>query len=921
MLRLGLDLGTNSIGWVLYRLDDSDSPEPVELVDGGVLIHSDGRNPKNRESNAADRRAKRGPRRNRDRMLRRRNRVVRLLHELGLLPESETERAASRDLDPLYLRAAALDYPLEAHELGRVLLSFCDRRGFKSNRKADGGEEGTIRKEVGELRRRMQQSGSRTLGEYLWKRRRQGKPIRARLGNGLYPDRGMIEDELEAIQKTQMPHHKGLEPYDWDQVIGSILFQRPLRPVERGRCTLLPDEFRSYKAYPIFQRFRILQEVQNIRVAPPGQEFRPLEQWEREQVVKKLLAHKQRSFQQVVADAGLPEGTRVNLNSAAREGLDGDLTASKLASRKCFGSQWRQLGLDLQQRIVERLLEDEDSENLEVWLQDEFGLDAESSVSVALVRLPSGTSYLSSAAIERLLPFLEKGARYDEAVACAELGHHSDRRGDGGQNRLPYYGKVLESDVVGGRVDGRSEAEKYGRVSNPTVHIGLGQVRRLFNAIVDTYGKPDQVVVELARKLKQSDEQRRDYEQNQAKNRERDDRLRKLAEDAGHSDLSRQDLEKLRLWNEQGPLNGRVCPFTGRTLSIELLLSEHTEVEHLLPFSQSLDDSMNNKVVAMREANREKGNRTPFEAWGHDREKYEAILARARQLSHVKQRRFNEDATKTAEGDERDFLARQLNETRYLSRMVRKYFEAVVPPNHIWVTPGRTTAMVRRTLGLNTILSSVRSDNQKNRFDHRHHLVDAAVVGLISRSLLQRVASASGRGEDGRHVMAIVEPPWSSFRSDLERLVDRCVVRHRPKHFRPSRGTTTGSLHNDTAYGIVDGPDEKGIVTLVETKPLRELQNRLDDVRDRALRDRLKDLSNSVDVANASQSETVRWNRFVEMAWEELRVRRVRTLTRLSKDSLALIYDDAGRIYKAYKTDGNAYMDVWLLPNGKTKGE
>ncbi|MYJ46096.1 MAG: hypothetical protein F4070_00245, partial [Acidimicrobiales bacterium] len=76
MLRLGLDLGTNSIGWVLYRLNYADSPEPIEIVDGGVSIHSDGRNPKNRASNAADRRMKRGPRRNRDRTLRRRRRVA-----------------------------------------------------------------------------------------------------------------------------------------------------------------------------------------------------------------------------------------------------------------------------------------------------------------------------------------------------------------------------------------------------------------------------------------------------------------------------------------------------------------------------------------------------------------------------------------------------------------------------------------------------------------------------------------------------------------------------------------------------------------------------------------------------------------------------------------------------------------------------
>lgn len=918
MLRLGLDLGTNSIGWVLYRLDGSKPPQPVELIDGGVLIHSDGRNPKNRESNAAERRSKRGPRRNRDRMLRRRRRVARLLHAHGLLPKGEEANAALRNLDPLRLRAEALDRPLKPHELGRVLLSFADRRGFKSNRKADSGEDGAIRQDVSELRRRMLQSGARTLGEYLWRRHEQGKAIRARLGNGLYPERGMIEDELEAIQKAQIPHHPGLEPENWDEVIRSLLFQRQLLPVERGHCTLIPEEGRAYRAYPIFQRFRILQEVLNIKVTPPGGSVRPLGLEERERVIASLLSRKQRTFEQLVSDAKLPEGTQVNLRSTARDRIDGDLTASVL--RKCFGKKWEHLSLERQQEIVERLLEDEDSEELEDWLQDEFELSEEVAEAVALARLPQGTGNLSRAAIERLLPHMQRGRRYDDAVSDAGLGHHSDMRGDGGRDRLPYYGEVLARHVLGGRPDGRSDQERFGRLSNPTVHIALGQVRRLFNAIAERYGKPDEVVIELARELKQSEEQRRDYERQQVKNRERNDCLRALAEAASNPEPSSQDMRKLRLWEEQGPVNGRVCPFTGRTLSVELVLSDATEIEHLLPHSRSLDDSMNNTVVAMRDANREKGNRTPFEAWGHDRGRYESILSRVRLLPKAKQWRFDEDAIENWEKDDH-FLNRQLNENSYLSRVVREYLEAVVNPNHIWVTPGRMTAMLRRRLGLNSLLSD-ESNGRKNRDDHRHHLVDAAVIGLTSRSQLQQVARSTGRGDDGESILEALELPWAGLRSDLEALVQRCVVRHRPDHFQLDRMSTTGSLHKETAYGIVDGPDRNGVMTLVETKPLESLDSEsLDHVRDLALRERLKRLYRQVAAENPGESRNAVRQLFAQSAGCSLGVKRVRVLTRLGEESLAYIRDESGRIYKAYKTHGNAYMDVWLLPNGKTTGE
>ena len=924
MLRLGLDLGTNSIGWALYRLDGDG--EPDKLIDGGVLIHQDGRNPQSRASNAAERREKRGPRRNRDRMLRRRRRVAHLLHDLDLLPDSEDERVSLRNLDPMQLRAEALDRPLAPHELGRALLSLVDRRGFKSNRKADGGEDGKIREDTGELRRRMAQSGARTLGEYLWRRRRQGKTIRARLGNGLYPDRAMIEHELGAIHTAQALHHPQIAKEDWDEIIKTLLFQRELRPVERGSCTLIPSEVRAYKAYPLFQEFRIWQEVLNLEVAQPGQGFQPLGPEDRSRVAAKLKSVKSQRFDQLFPKA------RVNLATVARASLDGDQTAAVLGASKRFGKRaWAALGIERQQEIVERLLEAEDHDETVGWLKEEFGLDERSADAVASAPLPAGTSHLSKAAIKRLLPYMrDEGLPYDKAVAAAGLGHHSDLRGEGKADRLPYYGAVLERDVVGGGKDGRNDVERYGRIANPTVHIALGQVRRLFNAIADQHGKPDEVVVELARDLKQSRlDRERDLKEN-ARNRERNERLTEIAGKAlGGAEPTAHQMRKLRLWEEQGPPNARVCPFTGETLSIGRVLSDETEIEHILPFSKSLDDSMANTVLAMRSANREKGRKTPYEAWGTtDPERYAQILARADALPANKQWRFRENAMERLQ-EQGGFLGRQLNDTRYLSRVTRIYLQCAVHPDRVRVTPGRLTAMLRVAWGLNSLLSDA---DQKERSDHRHHLIDAVVVGMTSQALLQKVAQDSARAVDdlGERVAKAVEDPWEGFRDDVKALVNRVVVRHRPDHFtvrndkqqrrRAGRDVTSGGLHNDTAYGIVNGPDDKGMMTLVETKPLESLApNKLDTIRDRALRQKLRELWESVEVGDGKPNE--QWQRFAQRAQERYGVRRVRVLLRLGEDSLAFIRDKSGRVYKAYKTDGNAFMDVWLLPNGKTTGE
>ena len=206
--RLGLDLGTNSIGWAAVKLDEHDEPRGV--LDMGVRIFPDGRNPKDGSSNAVQRRIPRGQRRRRDRYLKRRADLVEALVELGLMPTAKDERKALERLDPYSLRARALDGPLQPYELGRTLFHLDQRRGFKSNRKAGGDDEGEAKKtraEIGALRNSIEESGARTLGEFLARRRERDETVRARPGQDLYPDRAMYEDEFREIRAAQEPHH------------------------------------------------------------------------------------------------------------------------------------------------------------------------------------------------------------------------------------------------------------------------------------------------------------------------------------------------------------------------------------------------------------------------------------------------------------------------------------------------------------------------------------------------------------------------------------------------------------------------------------------------------------------------------------------------------------------------------------------
>ncbi|MFY7942205.1 MAG: type II CRISPR RNA-guided endonuclease Cas9, partial [Burkholderiaceae bacterium] len=273
------------------------------------------------------------------------------------------------------------------------------------------------------------------------------------------------------------------------------------------------------------------------------------------------------------------------------------------------------------------------------------------------------------------------------------------------------------------------------------------------------------------------------------------------------------DIQKMILWEELSfdPADRR-CPYSGVQISAAMLLSEQVEIEHILPFSETLDDSLNNKTVSLRQANRIKGNHTPWQAkddfaalgWA-----YAAMLERAEQMPKAKRYRFGEDGLQRWLKDDAGFLARALNDTRHLSKVAREYLSLVCPQN-TRVIPGRMTAMLRGKFGLNDVLSL---QGEKNRNDHRHHAVDACVIAVTDQGLLQRFAkaSASARAQQLNRLVENMPLPWPTYREHVARAVDNIWVSHKPDHGHE------GAMHNDTAYGLL-GNGRVSVHKVVEGK-------------------------------------------------------------------------------------------------------
>ena len=950
--RLGLDLGTNSIGWAAVRLDDD--REPCGILDMGVRIFPDGRNPTDKTSNAVDRRVARGQRRRRDRYLKRRGELMDSLVELGLMPEDESQRKSLVSLDPYVLRKLALEQPLQPFELGRALFHLNQRRGFKSNRKAatEEAEGKTLSAAIGNLRRKIQDSGARTLGEFLASLRVEKKTVRAREGQDLYADRAMYQQEFEVIRKAQEPHHV-LDKEQWGKLYDTIFYQRPLKPVDPGWCQFEyeSEQKRAARALPVFQEFRILQEVNNLRVQVGTEPERPLEKRERERVLKRLRSGQAITLRKgkddtpakPTRDLGMASNAKFNLSRGGRKEISGDETTTRLIKKKekgkedleLFGSHWLGLSLEDRNEIVKFLLDNGEPEVVQQKAIEDWGLNEAQAEAVAGISLVSGYGNLSEKAINNILPHLEAGRTYDEAVVAGGYAHHSDFRNDEAHDCLPYYGEVLPRDVVGGDAkknpakDG--EPARYGRFPNPTVHIGLNQLRRVANKIIEVYGKPEEIVVELARDLKINQQQKRELVKRQREGGQRNVRFTEMLWSAGQ-EPSAQILRKLRLWEEQGPPQARVCPFTGKQLTFEMVISSQTEVDHILPFSRTLDDSAANKVVCVAAANRDKGDRSPYEAFGHNPEGYDyqqilASVARFQDQGNKKLRRFQPDAMEQFEKDDR-FLDRQLNETSYLSRTAKKYLAYLYDergdgPGRVRAAPGRMTALLRRGWGLEGILR-VTDDGEitgKQRDDHRHHAIDAFVVACTTQGLLQKFARAAGSDLNAQYVeerlTAIPKEalPWEGFnRSQLIPSLERLVVSYKPERgTRGEPGRTTGQLHNETAYGLVE-LSEIGPSKVVIRKKIRDFKRRseLEAVRDPSMRGALLELwdqeSGDPDVFSRRAA-----TEGVQLEGRRQQVRRVRVTDDLP---VIPIRGRSGKPYKGYLPGGNEFADVWQMRDG-----
>ena len=924
---LGLDLGSNSIGWALIKT--TDTGKPTGLIDLGSRIFNKAVEDKTPTPKNQKRRTSRLARRVTQRRARRRQRMLNYLVSLNLLPASLKDHPKPESVlntlgDPYSLRAKALDSPLSTHELGRVFLHLVQRRGFLSNRKTrlgldmlndpdvqavlaeleedtTGGdiagtdeekEENAFKQDISQMRKTIEASGCRTLGEYLASLKpSQSKRNRQRDGGHLRTDRQMYQEELDVIWEEQKKHHTVLTDTVKEQIEQIIFHQRPLklRADRVGKCSLEPRCTRARIARLEYQKFRYLQDINDLQFFDPHTEtWSALSDEGRATLVTLFESTPTLTFARLRRALGLVRTIEFNLERSEVKKLKGNTTAC--AIRKVL-PEWDEFSQDKQYALAEDLLTIQKKSVLKKRLINHWQFDSTTAVNLCMVEFEPGHGNFSTKAVRKLLPYLEQGEILSDARIEAGYGY--------------------EQEAI--RVEDRLGPPPT--IANPIVQKGLHELRRVVNAIIAEYGRPDAIRIEMARDLEMNTKRYAAFlKQQKANTKANEEAAQKYAEmrqknpHLGLSENSnRNDKMKYRLWKEQEER----CAYSGRQIILSELFGSAVEIDHILPYSLTLDDSYMNKVVCYTEENRAKRNRTPLDAFGSNEDKWNQITQAVRRWGKGLKSKRDRFYKREADLQERDFIGSQLTDTRYISREAGSYLKTLGVD--VTFPKAAFTGWLRHQWGLNSLIGDTK--DKKERTDHRHHAIDAAVIACIGRSFHQHLARQAKKLERSRSELKLrIDMPWNNFKLDVNEKLSSMIVSHVPQR------KISGALHEETGVGFIEGNGVDGPGTVYRQAldtdfKVTQIDKIVDPVIREQVRKHLANNGNDPKQAFADGKSVVHKNGKTPIKRVRVRQSKVSDLDTLKKTKFG-VRDRQGKVFK-WMAYGNTHH-VEIIRHRKT---
>lgn len=395
------------------------------------------------------------------------------------------------------------------------------------------------------------------------------------------------------------------------------------------------------------------------------------------------------------------------------------------------------------------------------------GLEPEYAKVLASVTFAPDYGSLSTKAMKRILTFMKEGNEY--SLACMYAGYNHSKNS---LTKEQIEAKILKEHL---------EILPKNSLRNPVVEKILNQMVNVVNAVIDEYGRPDEIRIELARELKKSAVEREELSKAVASADKQHKEIReKLQKEFGIANPSRNDVIRYRLFEELKD-NGYKSLYSMTYIPREKLFSKEFDIEHIIPQSRLFDDSFSNKTLEARQVNLDKGNATAYDyvkdKYGEDEvEKYVARVEQLYKAGGISKAKRNKLLMQMADIPS-DFIARDLRDSQYIARKAKSMLEEIV--RHVVSTTGSVTDRLREDWQLVDVMKELNWDKYDRlglteivqdhdgrrikkikdwtkRNDHRHHAMDALTIAFTKLSYIQYLNNLNARiqKEAGKEYMA-----------------------------------------------------------------------------------------------------------------------------------------------------------------------
>lgn len=457
---------------------------------------------------------------------------------------------------------------------------------------------------------------------------------------------------------------------------------------------------------------------------------------------------------------------------------------------------------------------------------------------------------LSVVAMQKMIPYMEKANKYNEA---AQLAGYQFNQKQKLQNKY---------------ISAKDTFENLESITSPVAKRAVSQTIKVVNAIIRKFGSPDAIFVELARELSKPFDERKKIKDAQQENMERNaDAVLKL-KSLGMTKVCGEDIVKYKLYEQQ---NGK-CAYSLKPLNLseEMFKNNNTQIDHIIPYSLCFDDSFSNKVLVLVQENQNKGQRLPYEYFGHNEKHWAMFESWVYDRFKYSKKARNLLKKQITKEDEKEWSSHALNDTRMASKFVRELLEnslAFEPWANKKNAPETASQLERQELeqrklhaiavngGITSFLRKIWGLKKDREEGDIHHVQDAIVVAVATPGVVQKVSKHLQFrkrynyhkehhelvDESSGERIPLIPEPYYGFVSEakilleenpelkVNDLINLGYDNESARQVKPifvSRMPTRkakGAIHNDTIRRLSNKKTEKGLTYVYTKTPLSKL--------------------------------------------------------------------------------------------------